>query len=226
MKDLISVTWLTATVVLFACNNASAETFDFIIPLNIEQTQLDNNIGNDTWFSGPLSLDEVVQLQPNDSVTINIPFTGGGFVKIDDGFFNGDESIKITVDGEGGTGGFPDNKADFSYLFTGVEGEVLKNPITQADLGQITINPINGNVEFDKSIDLINGGTLKFSDIHLTLTNRNVNAWQFDKIGVGVDGDDVTIRKSVSAPEPSTIALLLSGGIFLLVKRSRKGITV
>jgi hypothetical protein len=213
MKMRSEMSWLIATFTIFACSNASADPIN--IDLDLENSQIvDNWFSNDTWYSELLDLGEVVILEPNQSVTVNITFKDGKCVRINDGYFNGDESIRIVVDGEGGTGGAPNNKADFSFQFTGVTGTLLTNPITQVDLGQITINPLNGNVDFDKSIDLINGGILTFKDLHLTITNRNVNNWQFDKVGVGVDGDDVSV-----CPEPSTIALLLFGGIVTFRKR-------
>lgn len=204
----------TSMCTIFAAN--AADPIEITLVLSDSQIS-GNGPSNDTWLSGWLNLDDVVSLYPNTSTTINVTFADGGYVQIDDGFFDGSESIHIGVDGEGGTGAAPNNKADFSLLFTGVEGGLLKNPITSADLGQITINPINGNASFDKSVNLISGGVLRFRDIHLTITNRNVNIWQFDKISIGVDGDKVT-----QVPEPASYAMLLVGlGVILALHRRR-----
>jgi hypothetical protein len=170
-----------------------------------------NTVYNDVWMSPWLNTTpSIIELFKNDTYIANV--TLNGKVTMDDGYFNGDESIHIGVDGEGGVGGAPDNKADYKFWFTGVEGTISKgteaNPIT----GQLTIGALDGNVDFTQYLDLMDGGNFSFSDIHFEITYTGPNKWQFDKIQVGSDADVV----SAVAPEPTTMLLFGFGFLGLL----------
>jgi hypothetical protein len=139
-------------------------------------------------------LEEIITLPTDTSLQLNLTFDK--LLEMDDGFFNGDESIHIDVQGVGGVGGAPNNKANFEFLFTGVEGgPLLTNPVK----GTVTIGALNGHVDFDQSVDLINGGKVTFKDLHLTLTNKNTNDWNIGKVGVGVDADEIRIVNPAQA---------------------------
>ena len=177
---------------------------------------IDNTLpNNDVWLTPWLdTTPSIVELFSNDTYIANIVLNGT--VTADDGYFNGMESIHIGVDGEGGVGGAPNNKADYKFWFTGVTGNLLTgtqaNPIT----GQLTVGALNGNVNFDLDVDLINGGSFSFSDIHFELTYTGPNKWQFDKIQAGADADVMT-----AVPEPATSILLGFGLLGLVGLRSR-----
>ena len=205
--------------IAFWVPQVQAAVFTRNYTFTLDNSQIEDNTlpFNDVWESGNIDIGEIISLDPGDSFVANIKFADRGHLMLDDGFFNGNESIKIKVDGEGGVGGAPNNRADYSFLFTGVHGgPFLENPID----GQLTINALNGNVDFNRNINLINGGTVKFHDLHLTLTNRAPNRWSFDKFGVGVDADTITI--GVWVPEPSGILGTLSAlGIGAIMRRKQ-----
>ncbi len=166
---------------------------------------MQNTFSNDVWMYN-VDLEDIIILSPNKSYTINITFADMMHLELDDGFFDGNESIKIFVDGSAGTGGVPNNQADYEFLFTGVGGTKLEvNPVK----GNATIGALNGDLAVDRDINLIKGGKMYFHDLHIKLTNRNVNPWAFDKIKVGVDADEIQIGMWTKVPEPtSTLSLL------------------
>lgn len=170
--------------------------------LTLADSQISHNtFSNDVWNSGLIDVG-LVTLMTNDSLQLNITFDKK--LELDDGFFNGNESIHIDVQGVGGVGGAPNNKADFTFEFTGVDGNILVNPVT-GTAGQVALN---GNVNHDQDVDLINGGKMTFTDVHLKLTNKNPNNWSIGKVGVGVDADDVNVRNVNPVPVPPALPLL------------------
>ncbi|RME65842.1 MAG: hypothetical protein D6782_05430, partial [Alphaproteobacteria bacterium] len=161
------------------------------INLALDPAQIeDNTFSNDVWRTPVLDVQMPgpVLLNTGDMLVVWIKFKDMMHVQLDDGFFNGDESVKIEVGGVGGVGGFPNNLFDWEITFTGVHGALLVNPVT----GSGTMNALNGNASIDQDVDLINGGILQFHDIHLKLTNRNPNLWSIGSVQVGVDADDIT----------------------------------
>ena len=192
---------------------ALGSTFTENANLALRNNQIeDNTFSNDVWRSGLLDLGKIITLEPDDVFQFNITFDAR--LQLSDGSVNGDESIHIVVDGEGGVGGAPDNKADFEFLFTGAQGgPFLVNPVT----GTVTQNGLNGNVNHAQDIDLINGGTVTFTDLHLKLTNKNSTNWSFDKVNVGVDSDNISV-----IPVPAGLSLLASAlAALALLKRGR-----
>lgn len=151
-----------------------------------------NSISNDVWMSPAFS--ELITLETGDTFALDVIFKDNETVEMVDNGISDNESIKISVDGEGGVGGAPDNQADYSFYFTHVEGDLLtgteRDPIT----GTENITATNGNFEVDRSIELFTTKAVTFGDIHVELTNQDPNNWSFDKVSVGVDADNVNIK--------------------------------
>lgn len=94
-----------AFMLMVSASVAQPTTNHFSVPLGSDQVA-HNTFSNDVWTSPWLETDPaIVSLHPNETYIANIDLEGR--VTIDDGFFNGDESIHIGVDGEGGVGAAP-----------------------------------------------------------------------------------------------------------------------
>lgn len=147
----------------------------------------DNSVFNDVWSSGLISLSDIILLYPGETYTANLNISPD--VSLDDGSLNGNESIKLFVQGAASPlGGFDNNGVNYSLQFTDVGGEpLLVNPVT----GTVSWNPIGGSVNVSQDIDLINGGKVDIGGIQLTLTNVHpTNVWAFSGLSVGLDADD------------------------------------
>ena len=203
-----------------------ADTITAEILLNSKRSQVTTGLGalNDEWISDSAELiDSETRrsplLHPDDTLVINVTLDDA--VTIDDGFFNGDESIYLQITSEGGFGGGLDNNAiDFSYAFAGtpVGGTVPATTTGNADL-----NPSIGKLEMHLAQDLIKGGSATFSGLIITLHNvHSLNTWEPFAIKVGVDAD------SVSVPESHSVVLMLIGLSAALFRRhhqtSKRGI--
>lgn len=203
LKSSGSVVWCVIAAGMVSLD-AHAATVTKNADLNLADGQISHKtLSNDVWNSGLIDVG-LVTLATNDSLQFNLTFDKK--LELDDGFFNGNESIHIDVQGVGGVGGAPNNKADFEFAFTGVDGAILVNPV-KGTAGQ---NALNGNVNHDQDVDLIKGGKMTFTDVHLKLTNKNPNNWSIGKVGLGVDADDVNVRNVVN-PVPLPPALPLMG---------------
>ena len=147
----------------------------------------DNSVFNDVWSSGLISLSDIILLYPGETYTANLNISPD--VSLDDGSLNGNESIKLFVQGAASPlGGFDNNGVNYSLQFTDVGGEpLLVNPVT----GTVSWN-LDGSVNVDRDIDLINGGKVAIGGIQLTLTNVHpTNVWAFSGLSVGLDADDM-----------------------------------
>jgi hypothetical protein len=186
---------------VFAPAQAANFTNDFNV--TVAPGQFENNILNDVWRSPKFDTDpNPINLGVGDVYQAN--FTLDKPIKLDDGFFNGNESIKFFL--RGGPAGAGIKIFDYEFLFTGVEGgTLLVNPVK----GRVTTALLNPNVDLSQDIDLINGGQVTFKDIHLKLTGVQ-GIYTFDQVSVGVDADDVVPVPPV--PEPSSILSLLALG--------------
>ena len=170
---------------VFAPAQSKTVVNNFAITVDSSQFE-DNTFSNDVWRSPTFEVPNAGVLKPGEVYQAN--FTLDTPIKLDDGFFNGDESIKFLLKGAF-AGSF-----DYEFLFTDVNG------------GPPLVNPIKGNVirndrdvNIDRDIDLIDGGSFTFKDIHLKLTGVQ-GIYSFTEISVGVDADDVE-----PVPEPLTI---------------------
>jgi len=145
----------------------------------------DNSVFNDVWSSGLISLSDIILLYPGETYTANLNISPD--VSLDDGSLNGNESIKLFVQGAASPlGGFDNNGVNYSLQFTDVGGEpLLVNPVT----GTVSWN-LDGSVNVDRDIDLINGGKVAIGGIQLTLTNVHpTNVWAFSGLSVGLDAN-------------------------------------
>lgn len=218
---VVSGTFISA---MFATAQAATTTNNFNV--TVEPSQFEENIGaiNDVWRSPRFDTDpEHISLGIGDVYKAN--FILDKPVKLDDDFFDGDESFKFFLRGKQGVGNSI-KTFNYEFLFTGVEGgPLLTNPIQ----GTITTALLNPDVDSSTNINLINGGQFTFTHIQLKLTGVE-GLLVFDKVSVGVDADEVSIASSVVVPEPLTIlgsATALGFGSFFKrkLKSSKKDMT-
>ena len=183
---------------VFAPAQAANFTNDFNV--TVAPGQFENNILNDVWRSPKFDTNpNPINLGVGDVYQAN--FTLDKPIKLDDGFFNGNESIKFFL--RGGPAGGGVKKFDYEFLFTDVKGgPLLVNPVK----GRVTTALLNPDVDLSQDIDLINGGQVTFKGIQLKLTGVQ-GVYTFDQVSVGVDADDV-----VPVPEPTSILSLLALG--------------
>ena len=161
--------------------------------VKLDESQITrNSVYNDVWMSPPFS--ELITLENGDTFVLDVIFTDNEKVEMVDNGISDNESIKISVDGEGGVGGAPDNQADYSFYFTHIDGDMETGTEEDPITGTQNINPINGNFGVDRSIELFSCKRVTFGDIHVELTNRAPNNWSFDRVSVGVDADNVNIK--------------------------------
>lgn len=170
-------------------NRVIKEVDDFAL----KDSQINHKtFSNDKWNSGLIDLDGIYTLKTGATFQLILAFDKG--LKLDDGFFDGNESFHLDVQGVGGVGGAPNNKADFVLrLPQSFGGPLLFNPTHTGTVGQ---NALNGEVDFDESFNMILGGDVTLTHVNLKLTNKNPNDWNIGKIGVGFDADDIKVVKS------------------------------
>lgn len=212
IKNVFSV---LAAVLVTSCSAFPSYAVDVTknVNLKLKDSQIEHGIfSNDIWRTGYLDLGDPVLLGKGESLIINWTFDGS--VDLDDGFFNGNESIHIKVVGAAGPGaGFNNKGVDYELEFTGVEGGPFL-PDGNKVKGNTSWVPTNGNVNLARDIDLINGGKVSFKDLHLKLTNvePNGSVWALGKVSVGVDADDITVTVPPKpVPEPSSMLMGLLG---------------
>ncbi|WP_416398921.1 hypothetical protein [Allohahella sp. A8] len=201
---------------LLFCPQAGAMVITENFSLKLDSSQISKGIFDDEWNSGTIKTEaEPVLLARGDSYTANITFEGMQHIELNDGFFNGDESFLIEIDGLVGGANNSDGPADYLLQFTGVHhGPLLKNPLS----GSSTLGLATGNMRLAEDVDLIDGGKVQFHDLHLTVTNQGFNAWAFDGFRLGVGADVVSIG-DWKVPAPGSAALLLAGLLPLLTRR-------
>lgn len=210
MKKLLA-TVLTVVFLAGASQNAYSVDVTKNFNINLDDSQIVHSIFfNDVWLSPALDLGGVELIGPGDSLILNLNFDKK--LKLNDGFFNGNESLKVGVISAAIPGGAP-RTVDIEFTFTGVMGgPLLNNPVTFTNV------PYNiaGHLNFDQSVDLINGGMVSFGDLHVKITNNNTNTWAVTGAQVGVDADTVSV-----VPEPSTYLLMGTGLAMICFLRKR-----
>jgi hypothetical protein len=172
--------------------------------LKVDGTQI---TGGDTW-TGTKDFD-INPLRRGDVLVVDLNFLDN-CVTIADGVFNENEEIYFRFTGKPPGGGLTVHPFDYTWEFTDESGDVLTAPgkITGTGelkaSGQAIIVP-GQNINARREIDLVNGSSLTFCDIKLTLTvPPSVVQWDPESIEFSVTGgDSASVDQKVSWVAPS-----------------------
>lgn len=195
--------FLFFSLIVHVCGESNLEAG--VVTLDPSQIS-DNTFSNDVWCSPWMAGPTDGFIDVGETYTLDITFSDGKVLCLDDGYFNGDESIHFEV--KGGTGfGVSVRTFDWVFDISGNGGPLTNNPVSgSGNFG------LNGDASHDQDVDLINGGSLGVNRIRLSLTNTGDAPWSIAEVRVCLDADDIAI-----CPEPSMMvigSILGVGGLF------------